>query len=87
MSERLADRSGWWIKHDGVGMPVPADQLVRVRYYDGWESRHASKAESFKQPVDRWWKDGRYDYIVAYQICGPNLTPAGRAALSREEGR
>jgi len=86
----MSERSPWWIKHDGMGMPVPADQLVRVRYRDGWESAHPTKAREFQSPVwsqDRWW-GYEFDHdIVAYQICGPNLTPAGRAALSREEGR
>ncbi|MND64562.1 hypothetical protein D3C80_559020 [compost metagenome] len=55
------------IEHDGRGMPVDGDILVKVRHRDGWVSPCPLRALQWKATVDRWVAVGRPDDIVAYE--------------------
>lgn len=62
-----------WIEHDGTGLPVAIDALVKVRQRDGWVSPNYLRAGLWSAGHDNWQRGKRrkmYD-IVEYRLHTP----------------
>ena len=67
-----------WIEHDGKGMPVDGETIVRVRLGNGWKEpatfEHWTAAAWHEPATSSNWTCHEYspdDAIVAYQIATP----------------